>query len=90
MIDWKPIASAPRDGTVVLLCGGRTSESFYGVDDLDRLLVLRPVTGFWREDEDPFRDDDWCVTYWDSGWRTTYFKPTHWAPLNLPEGGIYV
>lgn len=89
MIEWRPIETAPRDGSVVLLCGGKTSEWMIGDDRIDQLLALRPVTGFWRKDEDEFNDNVWCVFYWDSGWRSTYDNPTHWSPLNLPEGSIY-
>ena len=70
---WQPIETAPKDGTWVLLSGGRTTEieSLYWKVPLDR-----PVTAFWEEGM-----GRWAFCYWDGMWRETYEHPTHWCPL---------
>ncbi len=89
MIDWKPIDTAPRDGSLVLLCGGKTGEWFLGDDRIHEVFALRPVTGFWLNGECEGDLEEWITFYWDSGWRGVYRNPTHWASLELPDGRIY-
>jgi hypothetical protein len=88
VIDWKPIETAPRDGSVVLLCGGKTSERFNGDDRLDKLLVLRPVTGLWLQQDSLLIEHG--AFYLDAGGMYSYDNPTHWASLVLPCGRVYV
>ena len=80
---WQDIETAPRDGTWILLCGGRTDEDFYLRDEPE--AQSRIVSAFWllspRGDGD---GEEWSVGFWDGSWRTGYENPTHWMPLPPP------
>ena len=80
---WQPIETAPKDGTWILLCGGRTDEDFYLRDEPE--AQSRIVSAFWLlspcGDED---GEEWSVGFWDGSWRTGYENPTHWMPLPPP------
>ena len=81
-MNWQPIETAPKDGTWVLLFGGKTSE-----DDYMRtgVLIERPVTAFWNNSE--CYDEYWAFAFWDGDWREEYSDPTHWMPLPEPPNG---
>lgn len=65
---WYPVATAPQDGTWVLLSGGLAcDESSEGDSN-------RPVVAKWHAP-----DQAWVFSYWDGEWRGTYENPTHWA-----------
>ena len=83
MSEWRPIKTAPKDGTWVLLKGGNTKEFGYLWEKADIVLGCqygddRPVVAKFMPD---YCDGYWTYAYWDSGWRSTYDKPTHWMPL---------
>lgn len=80
MSEWLDIETAPRDGTWILLIGGRTDEDFYS--DQYANESNRPVTARWFNEGQP--DEDWGVSFWDGDWRTYYKNPTHWQPLPEP------
>lgn len=71
-LDWQPIETAPKDGTWVLLSGGKTTEYDYCND---HVRLDRPVTAFWSE------ENGWAFCYWDGMWREAYKDPTHWCRL---------
>jgi hypothetical protein len=82
---WRPIETAPRDGTWVLLAGGEC-ESNEESDSRGRV-----VTGQWtteyRSNAGDRRIDDfgrWEFAYYDSGFYGEYENPTHWQPLPQP------
>lgn len=77
MSEWHPIDSAPKDGTWILLAGGKTSEDYYLPDHADE--SRRCSVGAWYEE--PGWDGCWKIGFWDGAWRTEYEKPTHWMPL---------
>ena len=68
---WKDIATAPKDGTSILLFGlpTKTGETTFS----------RPVrlTGYWDE-----IDSSWCSTTAD--WTGPFVDATHWQPLPAP------
>lgn len=99
---WRPIESAPRDGTWILLSGGATDEGsgIYEVRAAIESPTLggvypapkskaeqRAVSAFWLTDD--CGDGYWATGFWDGYWRTSYSAPTHWMPLpDAPaEGG---
>ena len=67
---WQPIETAPKDGTEVLLRGGKNKWE----DEGTKLVV-----GFWQ-------DDEWRYAFIESDWRGVYENPTHWMYVpNLPK-----
>ena len=76
-VAWSDIASAPKDGTWVLLKGGEPDEDY----DFDapkppcvvaRWVALHPTGGRW-----------YFASY-DSGYYGKWFDPTHWRPVASP------
>jgi hypothetical protein len=76
-VGWRPIETAPQDGTVVLLC-----------EFLSKYPLYSPIaTGRWTTKD--LRDEVDENSFW--GWFTTDHKngpihlrglvPTHWMPL---------
>lgn len=69
---WQPIATAPKDGTWVMLMGG--SLPWQHVDESH---PCNPpcVVARWK-------DDGWEITDYDSGvCAVEYENPTHWRPV---------
>jgi hypothetical protein len=67
---WQPIATAPQDGTWVLLRGGSTTDE-YCLDHESDADTKRPVTAKWH-------DSEWVFAFWDGEWRSQYSNPTEW------------
>ena len=78
-MEWLPIESAPKDGTWVLLCGGKTTEELDSFGDIYQEDINRPVVAKWLAYE-----SGWVICYWDIGWRDGYNNPSHWAILPRP------
>ncbi len=79
---WKPIDSAPKDGTWILLRGGKTNEEFYPLKaspDNDRPVVAKWLT---MDDVDSC-NDGWGFCHWDGMWYSLYENPYEWA--EIPE-----
>lgn len=73
---WKPIETAPKDGTPILI-----------LDWLFEKNIPKVSIAYWGEDE---RGGAWCdYRYWEDpdeehGWE--YEEVSHWMPLpELPE-----
>ncbi len=78
---WKPIASAPRDGTLILIAGGTYSY------DAETFPTDRPFNGVaighWRSEE------------WSGGYGSEYdgeywHKPDRWMRLPIPTDAIAI
>lgn len=69
MSEWKPIETAPKDGTEVLLLLEESSRYYSGC------VVSYFDGGEWR---DPLHEDDAELSHSGCG------KPTHWMPLPTP------
>lgn len=78
---WAPIATAPRDGTWVLLTGGKC-------DDDEGDEPRRPVVAQWTTDLNGNTvDGHWRLAWYDCdyyGYYGEYSNPTHWMPLPPP------
>lgn len=81
-MEWMPIESAPKDGTLIDLWvtgthfTGRISDSKWGLpSDEDG----EPV-----EDEPCWVSLDWHTTYDEWYWMDVEYAPTHWMPLPPP------
>lgn len=74
MIKWKPIETAPKDGTPVLLYSAAAVEQ-------GRLKKTAGcAVDFWH---DPNHDD--ChFTGWGK-FNPNYWPPSHWAPIETPK-----
>lgn len=73
MNKWKSIEKAPRDGSFMLLSGGKVCESHYGSKDKPPMVIGRWIESKYRE--------GWFYANWDGDWRSEYKSPTHWMPL---------
>lgn len=80
---WQPIETAPKDGTWILVWGGKTDEDLEWWDEKDR---NRPVTARWSPSEFN-RSAHWRFASYDGGYFGDFDEdPTHWQPLpELPN-----
>lgn len=69
--DWQDIATAPRDGTWVLLAGGSINYGWCR-DDRPPAVTSQYMDGCWQ------------FAWYDSGYYGEYETPTHWMPLPSP------
>lgn len=72
MSDWQPIATAPKDGTVVLLANDAHPEM--GV----HAMAWKAEMGHWEGHQ--FTPGTHGARFWD---RDATNQPTHWQPLPL-------
>lgn len=73
-VAWADIASAPKDGTWVMLKGGEMDISWDGD------TTPPAVVGQWVED-DMLAQKRWQFAWFDAGFYGEYRNPTHWMPL---------
>ena len=77
-MNWQPIETAPRDGTWILLAGGRVEYGWYA--EQPPLVV-----GQYTNDGPGGLDDwQWHFAWYDGGYYGEYIGPTHWQPLPEP------
>jgi hypothetical protein len=83
--DWRPIETAPRDGTWVLLTGGEC-ESNEESDNRGRVVTAQWTTEYRSNAGDRLIADfgRWEFAYYDSGVYGEYENPTFWQPLPIP------
>ena len=76
MSEWKPIETAPKDGTWILITGGTTKD-----ESEDRSIAVAQYTDYLNG-----RKCDrwhWQFAWYDGGYYGWYENPTHW--MHLPE-----
>jgi hypothetical protein len=83
--DWRPIETAPRDGTWVLLTGGEC-EFNEESDNRGRVVTAQWTTEYRSNAGDRLIADfgRWEFAYYDSGVYGEYENPTFWQPLPSP------
>jgi hypothetical protein len=86
---WQPIDTAPKDGTWILVWGGKTDEVGEW-DKHEEVFMNRPVVAHWRPPKVWQTEEGyWQFANYDSGYYGDFSKdhePTHWQPLPpLPE-----
>ena len=82
MSDWHPIATAPTDGTWVLLTGGSFEYGWEG--DSEPPMVVGQFTH--KLNGQQLSEGRWQAAWYDGGFLGEYEEPTHWRPLlDLPE-----
>ncbi len=71
-MEWQPIETAPKDGTVIILCESGYRDSIRA--------------SFWRQDGDgfPWKFLDPDSETFLNGWLGDHRGPTHWMPLPEP------
>jgi hypothetical protein len=76
-MEWKPIETAPKDGTRVLL--------FFDKHNCRGMRESEVVLGFWHQPGNPLHKRFW------TGWGASRVTATHWMPLpeapNDPNSG---
>jgi hypothetical protein len=81
MMEWQPIETAPKDGTVILLAGGTWGDDLLDLDGAPQVGAARWVMPF-RKDRYP---SYWGVAVLEGGYSAAvYENPTHWMPLPAP------
>lgn len=76
MTDWKPISTAPKDGTEILLCRRLDAD---GQPIVGKAFgIFCQVAAWWGE---PERWVIYCSMVRDP---SLHFEPTHWMPLPEP------
>ena len=74
---WKPIRTAPTDGTIVL-CFGEVAGEIHGLYD-EKLVYPAQFCG-----KSDYAGFEWVVPQTD--YASMWMKPTHWLPLPaIPE-----
>lgn len=76
MSEWRPIETAPKDGTPILIWQPDNRHH----DEIDGCKFDDPryAIGYWRA---------WAKSEWDMGWgnrNQAHVNPTHWMPLPAP------
>jgi hypothetical protein len=84
-MDWKPIRTAPKDGTAFLAYGrhvGSPSDAQRGVEPGDHWWAII-LWDIWRE-PGLLQKNRWCFA---KDGAVTWSDPTHWMPLPDPPPG---
>jgi hypothetical protein len=79
-MDWQPIETAPKDGTWVLLSGGKI---YYGWDGDSQPGVVSGQFSHWFNGSER-SGGAWQFAWYDGGYYGEYESPTHWMPLPKP------
>lgn len=71
-LEWQPIETAPKDGTFILITGGRVDVyEWYNGKEPESVMATWTLDG-------------WHFASWDGAFRSEYLRPTHWMPQPCP------
>lgn len=76
---WQGIASAPKDGTIIL-CYGDVAGEFYGVYAAKMIFPCQ----FWGKSD--YSGFEWIVP--ETDYAAMWMAPSHWQPLPTPPSEI--
>lgn len=76
-MNWKPIETAPKDGTEILICRAIDADGKPIKTDSFGLFVHRAA--WWGEGQ-----DEWIVYNSQPCEQPAFFEPTHWMPIPAP------
>lgn len=77
MSEWRPIETAPKDGTPILVAGGEDDNTKYADPDI-RAFMRAPTRAMWD-------GDGWLITLAEAACvGVERLTPTHWMPLPTP------
>jgi len=78
--DWKPIKTAPKDGTWILVYGQGPDDDFQG----ERQIAVAQYTDYLNGVKGRYKR--WQFAWFDGGYYGIFSKPTHWMQLpNAPK-----
>jgi hypothetical protein len=80
--EWQPIATAPRDGTKILVWIHQWAGEIHGVANATGNEIA-----YWANGTSDFPGADWWVCAGGDGY-ATWCRPTHWMPLPAPPQPI--
>jgi hypothetical protein len=76
---WQPIETAPRDGTWILIAGGKPGYGWSGDAETTPAMVSARY-----QSSAGLLGDYWQFAHYDSGYYGEWENPTHWMPLRQP------
>ena len=79
-MSWKPIDTAPKDGTEILVC--RATNADGKPIHVEAFGIFCQVASWWSEENDG--TGEWIVYMSQPLEKPVHFKPTHWMPLPAP------
>jgi len=79
-MEWQPIDTAPKDGTIVLLFG----ESHYGGQAIETGYYVEQWAESWETVKSGNGKRTQELRKTDSGYWDANLSPTHWIPLPPP------
>jgi hypothetical protein len=75
-MEWKPIETAPKDGTWILVYGEGTED-----EGEKRSVAVAQYTNYLNCET---TDWHWQFAWYDGGYYGKFENPTHWMPLPEP------
>ena len=85
---WRPIETAPKDGTEILLCRPSDYDACVGkFTDLDEFLTKHERETVDYDDDALYSKDWWCYDQTGLVRLEDDVPPTHWMPLPSPPNG---
>jgi len=82
-MEWQPIETAPKDGTPIILFGGRVTAGHW---EAERWPVSAEYHGSTGEYLGQFETGECIEAWWysEDGGFDSESQPTHWMPLPPP------